>query len=468
MNLLNNFVIKGKWWIPDDKGKEKEKYFGELSYNKPDKIELILEGSFFNTNSIYKARHNFTIPAIHGLSRDGKFITLINTKGNELGRNEWIYTELSADYFLINQSGHFGISDMGVSTVNFSTNFFHSFFNHLNNFARHDFVNSKMSFAFDEDKSIEVIDNEQLNVYFFFSRGFKGLGDEEITINQKVYLNIEFKEHILLSNVNEKVNYYKDFFAFLCSPVICFESINVFAPDIKKDNVNFNLVPRQTVKQIGANVRPFDVLLNYEEISHNLEELLLSWVNNEEQNKSLLALYMQLNYLYFPSDIQYFLNIVFALETLHNTFFDYTVFDDAELKTFKEEKKKAVKEIFSQKFKSKLDECLGHFSSPSFSLRLKDLISRNEIFIKEYITDAPDFIRIVSRQRNYLAHNHLETEKATINPNEYKYYTAVLKMLFECSFLKQLGFEDKQIQLIIKRNFNYDLQKKKVSEAKGL
>jgi hypothetical protein len=88
MDLLHDFTIKGKWWIPDVNRKGKEKYFGELSYTKPDRIELVLEGSFFNTNSISKARHNFTIPVIHGLSRDGKSVTVFNLRGNELGRNE--------------------------------------------------------------------------------------------------------------------------------------------------------------------------------------------------------------------------------------------------------------------------------------------------------------------------------------------------------------------------------------------
>jgi hypothetical protein len=162
---------------------------------------------------------------------------------------------LSAEYLLLNPSDYLGVSDLSVVAINFSTNFFHSFFRYFKGFVQPDFVNSKMQLGFDEDETIELIDSEELNIYFYFSRGFKGLGNEEITINEKIYLNIRFKEQIALDKAIEKINYYKDFFSFLSSSVICFDSINVFAPNEKQENIDFNLVVRQNVKQIGADIR---------------------------------------------------------------------------------------------------------------------------------------------------------------------------------------------------------------------
>jgi hypothetical protein len=158
--------------------------------------------------------------------------------------------------------------------------------------------------------------------------------------------------------------------------------------------------------------------------------------------------------------------MVFAIETLHSNFFEYEVFNGEELLKFQQQKKKAIAEVFSPEFKSRLHECLGHFSNPSFSLRLKDLISMNEFFVKDYITDVAQFVKNVTRQRNYLAHNHLPAENAAFGTDEYGYYSAILKMIFECAFLKKSGFDEQQLQLMIKRNFNYDMQKQKIHEKK--
>ncbi|UAY53217.1 HEPN domain-containing protein [Ferruginibacter albus] len=151
--------------------------------------------------------------------------------------------------------------------------------------------------------------------------------------------------------------------------------------------------------------------------------------------------------------------MVFAVETLHNTYFDFNLYTREENEKFKTEKKKAIKENFSPEFEQRLNECLSHFSNPSFASRLRDLIQKGGILFDTYINDKDDFVRKVTKHRNYLAHNHKNSEEAAITSEEYPYFIAVLKMIFECSYLKILGFTDDQIQKMIKRNLIYNRNK---------
>ncbi|UAY53218.1 ApeA N-terminal domain 1-containing protein [Ferruginibacter albus] len=305
MNLIEDFTIKGKWWLPVEYPEDVEEFFGELSFKKYKGLQLTIEGSFFGNRSILNSKTGFTIPFIYGVGREGHHYSIVNSFGNELGSNNWVYTELQPDYVLVNHRGYMAIDQMGINTFNFTTNFFHSFFGESNQFVQSDFAKSYINFDFKNDKTVEVIDNEKINAYFFFAKGFSGLGGEEITLRQKIALNVKFKEGLIFSDALDKINYIRDFFTFLSFPVISFESINLFTRDDKDKMVEFVVLFKQQAKSIGEEIRPYEVLLNYEEIKDNLPKLFQSWLENEELNKSVSALYMQLAYLNFPSVSNY-------------------------------------------------------------------------------------------------------------------------------------------------------------------
>lgn len=469
MNFITDTILRGRWWVPNEKEEETKEVYGELIYKKLEGITLILEGSFFNTESIFKALHNITLPVVHGLVKEGEFVTLLNLWGNEAGRETWIYTHFNVDYALVNKKGYFALSEMGISTINFCTNSFSSFFDGYAKFIQTTHSKpTELQFTYIEKPPVEIIENKELNAYFFFYYGYKGLSEDEFTFNEKIFFNVEFKSQISFTNAVEKIRYYRDFFTFFSFPVVSFEIVNVFTKDEEERLIEFKLLFKEQAKEIGRRIPPYEMLLSYEEATHNFNQMFERWIGNEEQNKSVLALYMQLAYLKFPSEIQSFLNIVFAIETLHNTYFDYKVLSIEKLKEFKSQKKSALENCFSEEFHQKIIECLGHFSNPSFSNRLNDMIVKSKSLVKEYIYDIDDFIKKVNKQRNFLAHNHGEIEKSVIGKDQYPYFIGVLKMIFECSFLRILGFEEEQISKMIKRNYNYDKQKGKVAEMKLL
>jgi len=118
--------------------------------------------------------------------------------------------------------------------------------------------------------------------------------------------------------------------------------------------------------------------------------------------------------------------------------------------------------VFNEKHRKKLNECVSHFNSPSFSERLIDLVEQNKDLLQEYIYNIKDFCSRVKKQRNFLAHNHAESKNATIGSEDYYYFIAILKMIFECSILKLIGVTEEQAKLAIRRNYTYQYFKNRV------
>jgi hypothetical protein len=116
---------------------------------------------------------------------------------------------------------------------------------------------------------------------------------------------------------------------------------------------------------------------------------------------------MAIVYLRLSLPVHAFLNIVFAIETFLNYYFP---------------------------------------SEEYLKERLIGLVENNRNVLEEYISDVPGFCQKVVKQRNYLAHNHSRPVPA-ISDQDYHYYIFVLKMLFEISFLKELGLDDSLIKI---------------------
>lgn len=458
--FFENTSFKAKWWLPNENDKGPNELYGELTYDKYEGLKLEIKGSFYKTTKVLDTKE-VNVPIIHGRRDDGTFITLINIVGREFGQNNWIYTEAKVEYALINEEGYVGLNGMKINQINFHLNCFHEFFDCFKRIIRSKLGESKLEFVYDEIPPLDIVKNDKIHAYLYFSHSFSGLNKVEFVFREKKFLNVKFTTPLTFEDAVEKIKYYRDFFAFFSHQVVSYESVNVFLTDGTGDQQAFSLLFNQNIKEIHKEIQPYEILIEYGEMSHNIGVLFQNWIEQEERNKGILALYMQVAYLRFPSDISAFLNMVFAIETLHNVFFDDDIFDKAQLLRFKTERKSAFQNCFSAEFHPKLSECLSHFSKPSFAQRLKDLISRNNEFISSYIKDTNEFVKVITKQRNFLAHDHSEQSKSVITARDYQYHTTMLKLIFEISFLGQAGLEVSQISTMINRNLTYNFYKRR-------
>jgi hypothetical protein len=182
-------------------------------------------------------------------------------------------------------------------------------------------------------------------------------------------------------------------------------------------------------------------------------------MKNKDFVKNGLSLYLQLKELKIESTPQQFLSIVFALETLHTTFFSEKPFTEKEYDKFKEQKKSF--EIDKQ-FKKRFNECFSHFNSQSFADRINNLIERNLDIISEYIYDKNDFVLKIKNQRNYFAHNHTGTNNELIKQNDFGYFIQMCILIYDVNFLSLIGVKNDVIKKCIKSGFFNNYYKKKM------
>lgn len=426
-----DFKIKGKWALPEQIEENGKAIFGILSYTKSSGLKLVLEGSLFNTPSITRAQHYFILPILCGKTEDLKQITLYNLGGNELGTNDWIYTDFDVEYAICCKSHYFGVADLGIYKFNFSLNCFPSFLDDV--MGRLNWKNqdeNSVTFSYTQPPAIDLIKNANLEVYFFFSYGFKGLATtEEFNFTNRGFINYEFTNAIGIAEAIKRVRFYKDFFSFFSYRKVSFHKINIYAKNEEGNLIEFALLSKDQSSEVGEITAPYDILLDYKDLEDIFPQMLQTWINNQELIDSGLALFMQTKYLRLPSPILSFLNLVFAVETLHNTYFQ----------------SKQIK---------------------YFSERLKDLIQRSSNLIEHFIYDVDDFCRRVKGQRNFLAHDHSKAAKIAIPDEHYPYFISTLKMIFECTFLKILNLDSARVELYLKRHYTYQKNKEKVQELR--
>jgi hypothetical protein len=467
-DFTEDFTLKGKWWIPADGKDEDQGIYGELHYSKSEGLTLIVEGSLFGSAHVHVSRHNEKIPLVHGVIKYLHYVSLFNLMAFESGEETHLRTECSAEFGLYSEEGYLAEEKMEIVGVNFSTNIFNPFLKDVRSFLSFGkYEEGKRHFEYKEVPSIDILNNET-KVYFQCNFNFQGIGREsaEFVFRDKVFLNIHFdKTPLPIEEIGNKLRFYRDFFTFFSYVPVCFHRAHVFSFDADGVRVKFHYLNKE-LNSIHSQTNSHNILLFYKEFENIFSDLFQGWLDNERFLNSGLSLYLQTKTGKTDSVIQNFLNLVFALETLHNTYFNKPLFPSDEMKEFKEKKKIAF-QSFSEKQKKRINDCLSHFNAMSFSERLRDLIEGNKELVHEFIYDINDFCTRVKKQRNFLAHNHSESKNSVIDNEDYYYFIAVLKLVFECSFLKLIGLTDEQLKLSTRRNHTYQYFKNKVPVLKN-
>jgi len=431
--MREKFVMKVKWWLPENSGKQE--VYGELHYEPNGKFIAILEDSLFGTKNIHESDHNISLPLVYGMDKDMQCISLVNVIASEFGRTGWITMELYPEYVLIGKGRHFAVENMGVMNFNFCLNGFGSFFRgYKNRLVPDHSADEKLSFHYSQPKAIEIIDDEEKNIYFYFSHQYSGLNEiatGSFTFKERIYLNISWRTPKHLNEFVKQLKFYSDFFRFFSQEILSLDHVNLFVQGEEDDKPGFRFIYKQHSDFVGKTPSSFHALLSYKEIQDDLSAIMKNWIEQRDFVMGGLSLYMQTMYARFHTPAQLFLNLVFAIETFHKTFFSN--------KTY-------------------------------LSDRLLELISQNETILQHYDLDKQEFAEKVNKQRNYLAHNHSLEDHSLISVDEYKPINTFLKMIFELSFLRQIGVSETLLEKMIKRNDHYEtvanlggtwLQKKK-------
>jgi hypothetical protein len=449
MDLTKEFNIEGKWFLPS---KNEEFCYGELSYSFNGGLQLNLFGSLIGTKSVFDAKNNFIIDCIWGITDDGNRITILNAVVQEVGSSDLIKSEITVEYACISSTHFLTLETDKFDLVSINFNCSESFFSSL-----YSGISVKEWSEKGEMKTLqyqranpkEIFKNNLLttSLFFNYSSSFSHSRDTEFAFYQKVYLNSEFNDPLLFKKA---ISFGKD----LRSLFSFFSRFKVFIKELllreQESKEYFEVLFFQENKTNIKKLTVGDLIIQYKELNGEFEEVFKWWMNNSEYVTYGLSLYQQFVYSSGHTSVQKFLNIAFALETLHSTFFDKKNFSKEEYQVFKAQVKDfQMTEIFRPRFQ----ECIGHFNELSFKKRIQELFEMNRSLIKEYIDNIDDFTSKVRDQRNYYAHKH-SIEKANLIPSEHlDYYIFMCKLIFDTALLKIIGVSEKNIELMLKRDF---------------
>lgn len=420
--MKDKISLKAKWWLPSNKGDHM--VFGEFHYEPNGKLVVITEESLYGTTNLHESVQNINEPIIYGFGKDRECITLIDVKVWEVGRNGWITMELYPEYVFISEHTHFAVIGMEVTNFNFCLNGFGSFFRGYNNRLIPDHkTEGRITFDYNQPKPIEIIDDDDKNIYFYFQHKYSGMNTiatGAFEFKERIYLNISWKQPGNFDDFIRQLKFYSDFFRFFSQEILSLDQVNVYLKSEEVEKTGFKFIYKQpTQNKIGLTPSAFHTLLSYNEISADLPTLLSNWIAQRDYIIGGLALYMQIKYESFLSSTQRFLMIVFAIETFHKTFF-------------------------------------GNKRKLFLSDRLDELIQQNQLILNRYLFNLEEFSERINKQRNYLAHDHSAEDHSFILPEEYTDINLRLQMIFELSFLRIIGLREEQLEKMMKRNDRFE------------
>jgi hypothetical protein len=457
MDLTTEFNILGKWFLPY---KEHQSCFGELGYSFSGGLQLKIFGSLTGTEHILKSKHNFVIDCIWGKTEDGKCVTALSAFGQEFGSDGLIqsryileYVCLSSTHFLTIETDQF---DLVSLNFNCSESFFSSLYNRIKRKER------------DGNGNIQTLQHEgthpkeiyrdgifDASLFFDYTSSFSHTKSAEFSFSQTVYLNSTFNSPLPFE---EAVTYSKNIralFSFFSVSKVFIKKFSIRERESKEIfAVLFFQENKANIEKLGLG----DLLLQYREMEGEFEQSFKWWVSNKEYVTYGLSLYQQFVYSIGLTSVQKFLNIVFALETLHATFFDGKNFTDDEYRTFKNQKK-----LFQmdELFRARFNECISNFNTMSFKKRIQELFELNRQLMGEYIDNIDDFASKVRDQRNYYAHKH-SIEGMNLIPLEHlDYYVFMCKLIFDVTLLKLIGISENNVKTVLNRDFIFGYYKEK-------
>jgi len=449
MDLTKEFIVEGKWSLPFN---DKEFCYGELSYTFYGGLKLNLFGSLTGTTSIINSKNNFIVDCIWGRTQDGKCITIINANGNEFGSSHLIKSEFTLEYACLSSTHFLTIEtdqfDFVSANFNSSESCFWGLYTGIKVGEWDDKGNMKtLQYESAHPKEIFRDDSLVASLFFNYSSSFSHTKSAEFAFSQKVYLNSEFSSPISFKNAIIYGRNLRSLFSFFSRFKIFIKELSIRE---KESGEYFEVLFYQENKKNIEKLGRGDLLLDYKEMNGEFENVFKWWIMHREYVTYGLSLYQQFVYSSEFTSVQKFLNIVFALETLHNTFFDKKNFPTEEYETFK---KQTEEFKMNEKFQERFRECIGSFNELSFKKRILDLYETNKHLMNGYIDNIDDFSNKIRNQRNYYAHKHSVERTNLILPEHIEYYIFMCKLVFDTAFLRIIGISEKNIELMVKKDF---------------
>jgi hypothetical protein len=436
--LAEQFEYEGYWWLPKA---PQDSIAGKLRFDPEQGGVLELRGVFKGVSpfeELQKTGHAVVgdetkrYDLILGVVK-GKLITLKDCIGSWGGFSSPGFEQSKFFSGLVFEGVHFE----RVEDVRFKKIFIH--YSYLNEWARlfggsiklpmNQKGNGEIVIKYKRPDSITMLDDEVKKITMVFSYSVKGLSwfTKEMGVEQKTYLAIEMQEEVAFEKYLNLIYHLQMFISLaVTKPVypLIVEGITDYNLQNGKSGtynppINIFYTTGETPAE-PEELSPLDPLFLLGHTQGRIESFLKNWIEKSELLGPVYNLYFAVRYkpeMY--SDLQ-FLSLTRALEVYHAR----------------------VTSNQSIQLKRRLIELL----SPS---ELRD-------FLVELIGDKERFAEKVKDTRNFFTHYNRKLEKKAATDKEFILMLCQMKIIVEIYFLKEIGFDWKEILDLIKHSKNYE------------
>ena len=327
--MLEKIKLNGYWKLPEQADWQ---ITGELTFSSVDGVKLNTIGKFEGQE--HEAEFQYDI--IHGFSTDGKKISLINCSGYYAKSMPGIIqSAIQAEYIII---GYYfnSISDMNFDSVSVHYSYLDEWVN-IPGIGTSQIIDEKGGKSFSyllkytQPDLIELYTSKAKDILIWFSAIVpmtKGLTDT--TISQKVFINFINKEIISFDKSMKEINHFRNFFAFGLSRVVIPTEIIGYLKPSNEDQIKISIIFKENYypKHFKDFIFDYTTLFSFKHISGRVKEITANWLIKYEKLRPVFDRYFDCIYNPHIYPINYFQNLVFAIETYHRTISDETYFSD--------------------------------------------------------------------------------------------------------------------------------------------
>lgn len=425
------FEYNGLWWLPN---KPDNKVCGILKFVPKKEILLDLTGTLENSDEDFNRAT--LIDVIHGLTSDGKEITL--HRCFEIKRSFGSGFPISSyDCDIILVGAHYNsytnivFKEMYINYSNLDQ------WININGFDIQIRPGGESIIKYKKPNKIKALINRDLHLGIAFSS--KGPNENivqrETRIEQTAYIGIRFSEQKHLSefkNINFIIH---NFLSLAIGVPVHPLSIIGYASENNSEQVMifYRSLDSPRTSEI---INPYKMLFTFEDISTRFEDFLSNWINKAELLSPVCNLYFGIEYssqMYL--ELQ-FLSIMQALESYHRRIMNHPEIPEHEF----ERKIKEILDSAPEDYKSWLKYKLAHSNQPHLRIRLNDLYERFEIIMNGFVANKDDFITNSVNTRNYLTHYNPELKNKSVKGEELLFIINKLKLMTELCLLAEIGF----------------------------
>jgi hypothetical protein len=445
--LLDNFELKGVWWLPNQ---QDNKISGILSFKSEENILLELIGTLHNSE-LYDNNEIFHPDIILGVTDGGKICTLY--KNNEIHfRTSFpgiISSTFEIRYLFIGK--HFNtIDSIGFSSIQANYTNLENWMWQIPFKIKHSKRKETVSYSF--PKKFEAkLPNPFGKIQSTFN--FKMSGDH--------LRKFEWSHTTFLKMIPKSVQGFEFYWRQLTeinNLLTLLIGERIYLKQVKAHGDDIEIRPGETREEIidiffaqdkpnlKENIHPLDMIITYAKLLGDISLVLNKWFLNADKLRSVYNLFFGTFYnptMYIESQ---FLTLIQALESYHRIMMVGEYLTKEAWSPYKDIMTQCIPIGIDADHKISLKSRIRYGNEYSLRKRMKELVSSLEENTRQAILPSNNYYSgIIVDTRNYFTHYDEGMRDTCLKGEDLYYGNQRLKILIIILLLKTIGLDEKII-----------------------